>query len=194
MATPQLALPSGERKADESVVVYGVAAMSVAAMVVMGTLVGAYLSIRSGTAVFPPKGVVIQDYFGNMLAGTALIGAFGGWWALYAVRRDEPRQATLALGMTVFMELALINLMTYVIRSSALSPRTDAYSVIYYAFNVAVIAIAATGIGVALVALFRVLGGQVTARQPGVAWAAAWYGTVVTLAFLVMYFFIYDVQ
>jgi heme/copper-type cytochrome/quinol oxidase subunit 3 len=194
MSTPQLALPSGERKADPSLAVYGVLALSVAALVVMGTLVGAYLAIRSGTAVFPPKGVVIQDYYGNMLGGTALIGAFGGWWALYAVRRDEPRQATIALGMTVLMEAALINLMTYVIRSSALSPSTDAYGVLYYAFNAAVIAIAATGIGVALVALFRVLGGQVTARQPGLAWAAAWYGTVVTLAFLVMYYFIYDLQ
>lgn len=194
MATSQLALPSGEHKADQSLVVYGILALSVAALVVMGTLVGAYLAIRAGTPVFPPKGVVLQDYFANMLAGTALIGAFSSWWALYAVRRDEPRQATLGLGLTVFMEAALINLMTYVIRSSALSPRTDAYGVLYYAFNIAVIAIAGTGIAVALVALFRVLGGQVTARRPDVAWAAAWYATVVTLAFLVMYFFIYDLQ
>jgi hypothetical protein len=92
------------------------------------------------------------------------------------------------------MEVALINLMTYVMRSSALSPRTDAYSVISYAFNIAVIAIAGVGACVALVAVFRVFGGQVTSRQPGVAWAAAWYGTVVTLAFLVMYYFIYDLQ
>jgi heme/copper-type cytochrome/quinol oxidase subunit 3 len=194
MSTPQLALPSGERRADPSIAVYGILALSVAAMVVMGTLVGAYLSIRAGTAVFPPKGVVIQDYFGNMLAGTALIGGFAGWWALYAVRRDEPRQARLALALAAFMEVALINLMTYVMRSSALSPRTDAYSVISYAFNIAVIAIAGVGVGVALVAVFRVFGGQVTSRQPGVAWAAAWYGTVVTLAFLVMYYFIYDLQ
>ena len=194
MSTTQLALPSGERESDPSVVVYGVLALSIAAMVVMGTLVGAYLAIRAGTAPFPPKGVVIQDYFGNMLAGTALIGGFSGWWAVYAVRRDEPRQATLALSLTVFMDAALINLMTYVIRSSGLSPRTDAYGVLYYALNVAVIAIAAAGVGVALVGMFRVMGGQVTARQPGVAWAAAWYGTVVTLAFLVMYFFIYDLQ
>ena len=57
-----------------------------------------------------------------------------------------------------------------------------------------VIAITATGMVVALVAMFRVLGGQVTSGEPGVGWAAAWYGTVVTLSFLIMYFFIYDLQ
>jgi heme/copper-type cytochrome/quinol oxidase subunit 3 len=190
----QLALPSGERQADPNVVVYGVLALSVASVAVMGTLVGAYLAIRAGTPVWPPKGVVLQEYYSNILGGTALIGGFGGWWAVYAVRRDEPRQATVALAMTAFMEGALINLMTYVIRSSALSPRTDAYGVLYYAFNIAVIAIAAAGIGVSIVALLRVAGGQVTSRQPAVAWAAAWYGTVVTLAFLIMYFFIYELQ
>jgi heme/copper-type cytochrome/quinol oxidase subunit 3 len=194
MAATQLALPSGERKADPSVAVYGILALSVAVLVVMGTLVGAYLAIRAGTKVFPPNGVVLQDYYSNILGGTALIAGFGGWWALYAVRRDERRQAVVALAMTAFMDAALINLMTYVIRSSALSPRTDAYGVLYYAFNIAVIAITATGMVVALVAMFRVLGGQVTAREPGVGWAAAWYGTVVTLSFLIMYFFIYDLQ
>jgi heme/copper-type cytochrome/quinol oxidase subunit 3 len=194
MAATQLALPSGERKADPSVAVYGILALSVAVLVVMGTLVGAYLAIRAGTKVFPPNGVVLQDYYSNILGGTALIAGFGGWWALYAVRRDERRQAVVALAMTAFMDAALINLMTYVIRSSALSPRTDAYGVLYYAFNIAVIAITATGMVVALVAMFRVLGGQVTSGEPGVGWAAAWYGTVVTLSFLIMYFFIYDLQ
>jgi hypothetical protein len=66
--------------------------------------------------------------------------------------------------------------------------------VLWYALVVAVGAIFATGIGVAGVALARVAGGQVTAADPTLAWCAGWYGTLVALSWVVMYYLVHVVQ
>lgn len=191
---PQMALPSGERGADPSVTVYGTIVVGVSAVVLLGALFGAWLAIRSGTRVWPPKGVRIQDYFGTTLSVTVLIGALAGWWALYAVRRNERRQAAMSLTLTIFMQGAFINLLTYVVRGSHLSPRTDAYGVLYYALNTAVVAVFASGMAVAAVTLARVLGGQVTSAEPALGWSSAWYGTFVAATWFVMYTIVYVVH
>ena len=194
LGSPQLALPSAERRADPSITVYGVLALAISFVVALGTLAGVFLALRSGTAVWPPKGVTIQEYFDNTLLITAGIGAVAGWWGLYGVLRGERRQALTGLAFTVFMDAAFINLLTYVVRQSHLSPRHDAYSVIWYALVVAIAAVFATGIAVAGVALVRVAGGQVTAADPTLAWSAAWYGTFVASSWLVMYYLVHVVQ
>ena len=194
MATPQLALTSGERRADPTITVYGVIVLAIAILMGMGTLAGAYLAMRAGTTPWPPKGVVRQQYYDNTLLVTALIGAVAGWWGLYGVRRGDRRQAIVGLALTLFMEGAFINLMTYMVQVSHLSPHQDAYAVVWYALVVMVIATFATGIGVAGVVLARVVGGQVTAAEPALAWCAAWYGSFVALVWLIMYYLIHVVQ
>src|SRR5579872_1472035 len=183
-ATEQLALPSGERRSDPSITVYGILVLGVAVLMAMGALVGVYLALRSGTAEWPPKGVTLQQYFDNTLCITALIGVVGGWWALYGVRNGERRQAIMGLALAIFMQGAFINLLTYDTTYTHLSPRQDAYGVIWYALMVTVI-------GVAGVTLARVARGQVTPREPALAWAAAWYGTVVAAVWFVMYYVIH---
>ena len=191
---PQLALPSGERRVDPSLTVYGIVAVGVAGVIVIGALFGAWLAIRSGTRVWPPKGVVLQDYFGVTLSVTALMAVFSGWWALFGVRHDERRQAVLALALQIFLEGAMINLLSYVIQSSHLSPRNNPYGVLYYALNVAVIALFGTAMGVGAVVLTKVLGGQVSVAEPDLGWAAAWYGTFVVVVWFVMFTLVYLVQ
>jgi heme/copper-type cytochrome/quinol oxidase subunit 3 len=194
MAASPLALPSGERRADQSVPVYGILAMAVAAVGVMGALFAAYLVIRQGTPVWPPKGVVNQEYFDNTLAATALMAVLAGWWGLFGVRHGERRQAVLGFSLALFLDGAMINLLTYMVRSSHLSPHTSAYAVIYYALVTAVVAFYVTALVVTAVALGRTLGGQVTRDEPALAWAAGWYGTIVAACYLVMYYLIHVVQ
>lgn len=191
---PQLALTSGERRFDPTVTIYGVVVLAVALLVAMGTLVAAYLALRAGTPVWPPKGVTLQEYFDNTLAITALLSAVAGWWGLYGVRHGDRRQAITGLALAIFMDAAFVNLMTYVAQVEHLSPRQDAYGVVWYALVVLVIASFASGIGVAAVAVARVVGGHVTAAQPALAWCAAWYGTFVAVIWLVMYYLVHVVQ
>lgn len=194
MATQPLALPSGERRTDQSITVYGVLAMGIAAVMVMGALFGVYLVLRQGTPVWPPKGVVNQEYFDNTLAATALMSVLAGWWGLFGIRHGERRQAVLGFSLALFLDLAMINLLTYAVRSSHLSPRSTPYAVIFYALSAAVVAIYVSGIGVTLVTLGRTLGGQVNRDEPALGWAAAWYGTVIAGCYLLMYALIHIAQ
>jgi heme/copper-type cytochrome/quinol oxidase subunit 3 len=191
---PQLALPSGETPTDTSVTVYGIIVLGVAAVVMLGALLGAWATLRASTPIWPPKGFQFDEYFGNTLAVTALMAAFAGWWGLYGVVKGERRQAAAGFGLVVFLELAFINLSTYVLRASKLSPSANGFGVIYYALNGIAIAIAASGVLVAGVAAVRVLGGQVDRQAPSLAWAAAWYTTFVMVAWGVVYTAIYVVQ
>jgi heme/copper-type cytochrome/quinol oxidase subunit 3 len=187
----QLALPSAEADSDNmtdtSVTVYGVVALGVAAIVFVGALLGAWLSIRMGTHPWPPKGFKVENYWGTTLSLTMIMSALAGWWIFYGVTRRERGQAAMAATLVLFFDVAFINLLTYVLRSSKIGPASNAYGLLYYALNGAIIAVVGTGLLVAGVTLARVLGGQVTVRDSGLAWAAAWYTTFVTVAWLVVY-------
>jgi heme/copper-type cytochrome/quinol oxidase subunit 3 len=194
VTAPQLALPSGERRTDSSITVYGVIALGVSLLVMVGTLAGAYVGLRSGTHPFAPKGSTVQEYYDNTLLVTALISLVGGWWGLYGVLKGARRQAITGLALMVLMDAAFVNLLTYVVRQSHLSPRHGAYDVLWYALVVTVGAVFATGIAVGGVVLARVAGGLVTAADPALAWCAAWYSTIVALTWAVMYYLVHVVQ
>jgi heme/copper-type cytochrome/quinol oxidase subunit 3 len=183
----QLALPSGERDLDASVSVYGVIALGVAALTTVGALTAAWVTLRYDTAVWPAKGFIIQDYYGNVLAVTLIMSGIAGWWALYGVAHDDRRQSTVALGLVIFLQGAFLNLLTYVLRSAKLSPGSSAFGALYYALNGTMIVIGISGILVAAVTLARILGGHVTSREPSQVWVAAWYTTVVMTAWLIVY-------
>jgi len=191
MASPQLALPSGERRADPSLTVYGILALGVVTVIVMGSLVGSWLILKQGTTPWRPKGFVVQNYFGTTLSVTAVMAGLVGWWGLYGVLKGERRQAIAGFSLAIFLQAAQINLITYVLRSSGLSPRKNTYSAMYFAVHIAAIAAIASAVAVSVVALARVLGGQVTKSEPAIAWSAAWYGTVVTITWLVTYTIVY---
>jgi len=191
MATSQLALPSGERRADPSLTVYGILALAVATVMVMGAIFGGWMIIKQGTSPWPPKGFSVQQYFGTTLSVTAVMSGLVGWWGLYGVLKGERRQAIAGFSLAVFLQAAQINLITYVLRSSGLSPKHNPYSAMFFAVHIATAAVIACGVAVSVVALLRVLAGQVTKAEPAVAWAAAWYGTVVTVTWLVTYTLVY---
>jgi heme/copper-type cytochrome/quinol oxidase subunit 3 len=194
VTAPQLALPSGERRADPSITVYAVLVLGVSVLVVLGGLTSVYLALRAGTHGWVPKGYVPQEYYDNTLLVTVIIMVVAGWWGVFGVVNGARRQAITALSIAVLMDAAFLNLLTYVVRQSHLSPRQDAYAVVWYALVVAVAAAFATSIGVAVVALVRVAGGLATAADPTLAWCAAWYGTFVAGAWLVMYYLVHVVH
>jgi heme/copper-type cytochrome/quinol oxidase subunit 3 len=194
VTAPQLALPSGERRSDPTTTIHVMVAFGVALLMLMGGVASVYLAMRAGTRGWMPQKYVAQEYFDNTLLVTAIIGVVAGWWAVYGVVKGARRQAVTALAIVVLMDAAFLNLLTYVVRQSGLSPRQDAFAVVWYALVVAVGGAFATGIGVAAVALARVAGGLVNTADSALAWAAAWYGTFVAGTWLVMYYLIHVVH
>ena len=194
MAAPMLALESGERRPDPTVTTYGAVALAVALLAASGALLGAWLSLRSGTAVWPPKGVQIQNYFGTTLSITMLLGIIAAEWAVYGVKKREKGQAVGALLIVFLLGVAFVNLLTYTVRVAHFGPGTHAYGAVFFAFNLL------TGVSVAGVSLFagvtllRLLGGQVSPAEPALARSTALLWHAVSIMWFVMYAAVYVVK
>jgi heme/copper-type cytochrome/quinol oxidase subunit 3 len=194
MATPMLALESGEKKTDPHLATFGVLVLAVSVIVAFGALLGAWLSLKSGGVPWSPKGYTIQNYYGETLSVTMVLGATAAEWAAYGVRKRERGQAITGLVLVVLLGLAFLNLLTYVVRVSHVSPATSAYGAVYFAFNLLLISSVVLGLGLALVTLARLLGGQVSAAEPSLVRSTAWFWDAVTVGWFVVYAAVYLVK
>jgi heme/copper-type cytochrome/quinol oxidase subunit 3 len=194
MAAPMLALESGEGKSDPNLLTFGVLTLSVSLLVAFGALFGAWLSLRSGTRPWPPKGVTIENYYGTTLSLTMFFGAAAAEWASWAVKKAERAQAIAAYVLLIILGLSFINLLSYVVHVSHFGPATHPYGAVYFAFNILMGASVAVAVAAAIVAFTRYLGGQVSGREPALARSAAWLWHAATLGWLVMYAAVYVVS
>ena len=77
---------------------------------VLAALCAVYFAIKEGSAAWPPRGVQVGTYIPTMITITATMSSFSVQWGLYAARRNDGRNAAMALGLTLFLGLALANL------------------------------------------------------------------------------------
>ena len=194
MAAPMLALESGERKTDPDLITFGVLTLAVSLLVAFGALLGAWLSLRSGTQIWPPKGATIENYYGTTLSLTMFLGVFAAEWASWAVKKAERAQAIAAYLLLIVLGLSFINLLSYVVHGSHFGPATHPYGAVYFAFNILMGASVVVAVAAAIVAFTRYLGGQASAREPALARSAAWLWHAATVGWLVMYTAIYVVK
>jgi len=77
---------------------------------VLAAIVAVYLAIKEGSVTWPPRGVHVGTYIPTMITITAVMSAFSMQWCLFAARRNDGRNAAMALGLTLFLGLAIMNL------------------------------------------------------------------------------------
>lgn len=184
MADTTLALPSAEPERARNVLTMGVLLLASSGTMLFGTLIAVYLHLRRLTGRWPPEGVSLDLYLGNMLMLTMVLSAVCVEWACYALRRGERRQAGAALGITMGLGLAFLNLLSYTAERAQFDAATHPYGLVVTAM-VVLIGIA-VGIGVSFVTLtlLRVAGRQLTAADPAQVRATAcyWHFTVAACA------------
>jgi cytochrome c oxidase subunit 3 len=194
MAAPMLALESGEKRSDPHLATFGVMALAIALLVAFGALLGAWLSLRSGTAVWPPKGTPLDNYFGTVLSLTMIMGALAAEWSAYGVRRRERGQAIAGLVLLLIFGLAFLNLLSYQLQIAHFGPGTSAFGALYFAFHILMGASVVGALGLAGVTLARLMGGQVSGADPALTRSTAWFWHAVTIGWFVMYAAIYVVK
>jgi heme/copper-type cytochrome/quinol oxidase subunit 3 len=77
---------------------------------VLGAVVAVYFAIKEGSAAWPPRGVQVGTYIPTMLTITAVMSACSVQWGVFAARRNDGRNAAMALVLTLFLGLAMANL------------------------------------------------------------------------------------
>jgi heme/copper-type cytochrome/quinol oxidase subunit 3 len=193
-ADAALALPPAAPPARPRVLLVGTALASAAAFMTFAGAVGIYVSTRaaalhSGQAWLPAT-THLPLTPANMSLGTMVLSGITMWWAVWAVGRNDRQSAYLALGLTIFFGLAVINATSFMYTQAKLPVSTTA-GVMIYAVTGAHLLLIIVGLGFAAVMTFRTLGGEYHGRDREglVAAAVFWYATIAIFA--VIWFAIY---
>jgi heme/copper-type cytochrome/quinol oxidase subunit 3 len=159
---------------------------------ILAAVVAVYLSIKEGSTTWPPRGVQVGTYIPTMITLTALMSGFSMQWAIFAARRNDGRNAAMALILTLFFGLAVLNLEWLTFVRSGFGFNDHTYGTLYdilIGFHVLHLLAA---IGVVLVLAFRTMAGHFTddrhdaLRAGAVFWQytnVVWF-TVVTVLFI----------
>lgn len=188
--TAPLALGSGERPRPKNLLNIGVLVVVTGGVAMFGTLVAAYVSIGHAASAWPPHGVTLDVYTGNMLAITAIMSAVTVEWAAYSVKRGDPAQGTWGLLLTAGFGASFLLLLWQLGSKIGFSPgssKIGPFAVIFFTMLGSVGAVVLVGIFAVIMVLLRVLARQMTPANTEMLRAVAWYWDFVVVAWLAVF-------
>jgi cytochrome c oxidase subunit 3 len=185
-----LALPPGGRTRPANVLNLTVLIVVTGGLGLFAAVIGAYAAVGDAAAQWPPNGVTIDDYVGTMLTLTVLMSAVTVEWACYAIKRDDPAQATWGLLLTAGFGMAFLDLLWFLGRNANFGPgstKIGPFAVLFFALIVAAGFVALLGVIAVLLALSRTLGRQMSSASHEMLRAVAWYWEFVVVAWIAVY-------
>lgn len=186
--TALAALPSAGGEKPRNLLSVGVALACAGGTMFFGALLAAYVELRGAEGPWPPEGVHLDQYFGNMLVITMLLGSLAAQWSVSAVKRGEQRQGAAALAIAMGFGIAFVNLLSYTAGRAEFGAGEHAYGAVVTALAAGLGLVVLAAIGLALFTMLRVRGSQVGPDNPDQAWATAWLWHFATIASIVVWF------
>ena len=198
MSTPALTAGPARRTSTITVATAFVAA---AAAVLMGSMLAIWLDFRAkaptriasdGVSLIKDwlkKDIAIPEVAANTMMFTFLIVCVMAQWAVYAGRRGDKSHTTLALAVSLFAGLALLNAQVALWMQMEIVLRDDAYQTMFYTITGVMFALIASAVTYSLVAMFRVLAGRTNDHDVLIGHALYWYATygIFTALWFVVY-------
>lgn len=135
------------------------------------------------------KDIAIPEVAATTMMFTFVVVCVMAQWAVYAGRRNDKSHTTLALAVTLFTGLALLNVQVALWMQIDIVLRDDAYQTMFYTVTGAMFAIIASAVVYSLVAMFRVLAGRTGDRDVLAGHALYWYATfgIFTAVWFIVY-------
>ncbi|MFM8507487.1 MAG: hypothetical protein ACKOBR_07340 [Actinomycetota bacterium] len=198
MSVPALSAGPARRT---STVFVATAFVAAAAASLMGGMLALWLDFRAkaptriasdGVSVIKDwlkKDIAIPEVAATTMMFTFVIVCVMAQWAVYAGRRGDKSHTTLALAVTMFTGLALLNVQVALWMQMDIVLRDDAYQTMFYTVTGMMFAIIASAVVYSLVAMFRVLAGRTGDHDVLAAHALYWYATfgIFTAVWFVVY-------
>jgi cytochrome c oxidase subunit 3 len=129
---------------------------------VLAAVVAVYLGIKEGSTTWPPKGVSVSTYLPTMITLTALMSGFSVQWGVFSARRNDGRNASMALILTLFFGLAVANLEWLTFVRSGFGFNDHAYGTLFDILTGYHLLHLLVAMGVVLVLAFRTMAGHFT--------------------------------
>ena len=185
MASPTLALPSAGGVRPRRVLTMAVLFLVTAGGMVFAALLGAYLHLRRLAEPFPPADAEIDQYWGNLMVLTMLMGSVTAEWACSAVRRGQRKEAVAGFAVTLGLGLAFLNLLSFAAGHVEFDAVSHPYGTVVAALSMLLGLVAGLAVAFVTLTMFRVSGRQLLepgADQPRAA-ACAWhFATIASVA------------
>ena len=154
-----------------------------------------YRTLAGGTsATWLPKKVRIPEIPTNTMMITMVLASITAQWAVYAMRRGNRRDTSVALSITALFGVAMINAQAFVYSQMKMPIRTTdgkAFNVLFYVLTGSFVVAVMVGLGMAVVTSFRSLGGRFSPTETEGLSSVALYWHFLTVAFAAVWFFVY---
>jgi heme/copper-type cytochrome/quinol oxidase subunit 3 len=161
-------------------------------VMVLAAVVATYLTIKAGSAAWPPKGVHVGTYIPTMITITVVMSAFSIQWGVFAARRNDGRNAVMALVLTVFLGISIANLEWLAFVRAGFGFKAHTYATLYYVLIGFHLFHLLAAILLALVLAFRTMAGHFSTdrHDPLRAGAVFWQYTNVVWFIVVSVLFL----
>lgn len=188
MADATLALPPAPQPRRRELII-GTAFGTAGAVMVVATLIGAYLAARSGAAEwFSANDIPLTQP--NMQMVTLAMSVVTMQWAVYSIARDDRPHAYLAIGVTLLLGAAFVNQTSFLYDQAGVT-MSQPEGPLFYAVTGSHLAMVLAAMAFLVLMGFRALGGQFSSRQPdGIAAAAVLWDAAVAV-YAVIWFAVY---
>jgi heme/copper-type cytochrome/quinol oxidase subunit 3 len=164
---------------------------STGVLMVMGGLVGAYLSLKAATPVWPPKGTAFDRYTATTLCITVLMAMVAIEWAAYGIRKAFRGQALFGFALTAGLAVAHLNGLAYLVSRFPFAAGASPYATVVYALCGVAFLAGAVALGAVVLTALRAAGHQLSTdnyalmRSTAILWHAA------AIAWIVAYYTVY---
>jgi heme/copper-type cytochrome/quinol oxidase subunit 3 len=172
-------------------------ACAAAAMLFMGML-AVWVNLRDAaggtTAAWVPKGVDISMVAPNVMLITMLGASVAVQWAVWAMARDDRRDTAIAVALLVVFGVAVLNAQVFIYQQLGLGIGANGYNNLFYTVTGTFVAALIAGIVMAMVVVFRSLGGRYSSKRHEGISALALYWHFLTAAFSAVWYVVYVVK
>ena len=187
------ALPAAPAPPPRRQVLIGTTLACLAGTMLVGGMTAVWLLIRDRALdageTWVPSSVTIPEVPSNIILASFLALVVFAQWAVHATKENDRSNAALALGLTAFVAVAIINAQAYVYSQMGLAVSEGAYGPMFYAITGVFLVLVIIGMAFTVITAFRFLGGRLRDHELAVAHALYWYfvAAMYSVIWLVVY-------
>lgn len=172
MNTSATALGAGPRINVRKPVLVLSGLLSAVSAMLIGSMLAIWLDFRSNAPLrdspdgskllrdWLPENIKVPEVAANTMMMTFVITCVMAQWAVYSSRRNDPKHTSLALGVVLLTEIAVINAQLAIYTQMGIGVRDGSYMTMFYAITATMLVLIAVNTGFTLLALFRSIAGR----------------------------------
>lgn len=188
MASPTLALPAAGGVKPRRVLTMAVLFVATAGGMAFAALLAAYLHTRRLAEPFPPPDAEIDQYWGNLMVLTMLMGSVTVEWACSALRREQRSEAVAGFAVTLGLGLAFLNLLSFASGHVEFDAVSHPYGAVVASMSMLLGLVVGLAVAFVSLTLFRVAGRQLLEPGADQPRATAWAWHFVTIASVAVWY------